>query len=101
MVSKRTNTNLVEEMSSRNIEETAKKTQEDSALKWKARENYQDIPKTLHVKTVNKLRAVPNSWCKLVNTMVKQCPKCKEKGVICNRWHLKYAYNPRAFVRFF
>ena len=41
---------------------------------------------------LNKLRAVPDSWCKLVNTMVKPCPKCKKPGVICSRWHLKHAH---------
>ena len=93
MVSKRTNTALVEEMSAKEIVKMAKKTQKDSAKKWKARENYARIPNTRQVETINKLRAVPNSWCKLVNTMVKKCPVCKKKGVVCNRWHLKYAHN--------
>ena len=29
---------------------------------------------------------------KLVNTQVRPCPKCKRKGVITSRWHLKYAH---------
>ena len=88
MISKRTNTTLVDEMSAKNIADIAKKTQEDSAIKWKARENYTEIPATYQNKSQNKLRAVPNSWCKLINTMVKPCPKCKKAGVVCDRWHL-------------
>ena len=36
----------------------------------------------------NGLRAVPNNWCNLVNTMVKPCPACKEAGTVTSRWHL-------------
>jgi hypothetical protein len=70
MISKRTNTILIEEMSSKDLTQIAQKTQEQSALKWNARKNYSIIHQSNSSKTTNKLRAVPNSWCKLVNTMV-------------------------------
>lgn len=92
MISKRTNTVLVEEMSAKTLTEMATRTQEQSSLKWQAREKYEDVPFTCRAPTLNKLRAVPNTWCKLVNTMVKPCPKCKKPGVVCNRWHLKHAH---------
>jgi len=37
----------------------------------------------------NLLRAVPNTWCKLVNSQITPCPKCKKPGVICSNWHMK------------
>ncbi len=41
------------------------------------------------------LRAVPNEWCKLVNTTVRPCPACHQKGVLTNPWHLLTKHNQR------
>jgi hypothetical protein len=80
-------------MSAKNLNEIAQRTQEQSTLKWKARISYTEMPQVLREPIKNKLKAVPNTWCKLVNTMVKPCPKCKKPGTICSRWHLKYVHN--------
>ena len=92
-ISKRTNSILVEEMIGKHLEEVAMKTSKSSRSKWEARRDYGTIPINVPSKSVNKLRAVPNSWCRLVNTMVQPCPSCNVKGVVCDRWHLKYTHN--------
>ena len=40
-------------------------------------------------KQVNLLRVVPNTWCKLLNSQVTPCPKCKKPDIICSPWHMK------------
>ena len=52
----------------------------------------QVIHKPLERGTVNLIRAMPNSFCTLINTGYRPCPKCKKKGDITSRWHLKYAH---------
>ena len=49
-------------------------------------------PKNKLPKRLNWLRGVPNTWCKLVNTQVTPCIKCKRPGIVCTSWHLKYAH---------
>ena len=35
------------------------------------------------------MRAVPNEWCKLINSQLKPCPKCNKKGIVTDVWHLE------------
>jgi len=58
--------------------------------KWNARKKGMLSFSHLSRRENNPLRGVPNIWCDLINTQVKPCPICKKKGVVTNRWHLKY-----------
>ena len=61
-----------------NVKSNEKREREDTKLLQKR-------------KLKNKLppQAVPNTWCKLVNSQITPCPKCKKPGVICSNWHMK------------
>lgn len=64
-----------------------------SIERWTQRKNYEDVVAVLpRLSQKNGLRGVPNNWCKLVNTQVRPCPKCKRIGVVTGRWHLKYVH---------
>jgi len=92
MISQRTNSLLVNEMIGKNLSDIADETFSSSQIKWEARKSYQTPKWERDSRCINKLRAVPNSWCRLINTMSRPCPKCKKNRIICNRWHLKYAH---------
>ncbi len=93
MVSKRTNTVLTEDMLRKDLLKLSQATVETSFKKWSQRKGYHRVTATQpNLSKKNGTRGVPNTWCKLVNTQVRPCPKCKTKGVVTSRWHLKYAH---------
>ncbi len=93
MVSQRTGTLLVEEMTNRDLEEIAQNVVEEAKRQWEQRKACKEVdPKRKLPKRMNWLRGVPNSWSKLVNTQVTPCPACNKPGVICSSWHLKYVH---------
>ena len=94
MISKRTSTNLIDEMIQKKLKEIADAENERSKIQWEARKDYREIPKNAKAaRKPNLLRGLPNSWCRLINTQIRPCPKCKTKGTITSSWHLKYAHN--------
>lgn len=93
MVSKRTNTSLVDKMIAKDFSQLVEAAVKTSIESWTQRKNYEDVVAVLpRLSQKNGLRGVPNNWCKLVNTQVKPCPKCKRMGVVTSRWHLKYVH---------
>jgi hypothetical protein len=89
MVSKRTNTTLVNDMIRRDLRRVAQVTVRTCKAQWEERKYYKPIKTRLpNLSRKNGLRGVPNSWSELINTMIKPCPKCKTKGTVTNRWHL-------------
>jgi len=61
--------------------------------KWEERKRGDEItPKGKLKKQENLLRTVPNTCCKLINSQVTPCPKCKKSGVVCSSWHIKKAH---------
>ena len=93
MISKRTNTILVEDMLRMDLIQRADQEVLISNQKWEHRLKG-EVCQRLYTKPIkNALRGVPNKWCELVNTMVKPCLKCNKKGVVTDRWHLKYYHN--------
>ena len=96
MISKRTNTLLVDDMIRKDIRIVAENTVETCREQWNQRKNFETISAFYpSIKRKNGLRGVPNGWCTLINTQVKPCPKCKEPGTITNRWHLKYYHGQK------
>ena len=90
MISKRTSTSMVEEMLGVDMEKMAHKLVIECKKQWEDRKGGLDITSKAKIeKQNNLLRAVPNTWCKLVNSQITPCPKCKKPGVICSRWHMK------------
>ena len=93
MVSKRISTSIVEEMMGCDLEENAKNIVVECKKQWEQRKQNGGVnPKKRVPKSKNLLRAVPNTWCKLLNTQVTPCVKCKKSGVICTSWHMKVAH---------
>ncbi len=90
LISKRTNSILVDGMINRNLRDLSQRMVESSLDQWEKRKHFCSIPSSKSVKCENGLRGVPNIWCKLVNTQVRPCPICKKPGVTTDRWHLKY-----------
>ncbi len=89
LISKRTSSLLVNEMIGKDLRETAHRAIETCKRQWAERCQYQEISSSLPSrKALVGLRGVPNSWCELVNTMVRPCPQCKLPGIVTNRWHL-------------
>ena len=89
MISKRTNSVLVNDMMRKNLRDLAYATVESCRLQWEQRKAFQCINAQLpRLAMDNGLKGVPNSWCELVNTMVKPCPSCRRSGIVTNRWHL-------------
>ena len=79
MISKRTSTILVEEMIGVDMEKMAQKLVIECKKQWEERKRKEEItPKAKLEKQNNLLRAVPNTWCKLINSQVTPCPKCKK-----------------------
>ena len=90
MISKRTSTLLVEEMIGVDMEKIAQKLVIECKKQWEERKRKEEItPKAKLEKQNNLLRAVPNTWCKLINSQITPCPKCKKPGVVCSSWHMK------------
>ena len=89
-ISERTNTILVEDMIRINMMTLAEEERRVAEDKWNARKKGMLSFSHLSRRENNPLRGVPNIWCDLINTQVKPCPICKKKGVVTNRWHLKY-----------
>ena len=93
MISKRTNSVLTNDMIRKNLPVLSETTVETCIEQWKQRRNFMPVSISLpNLTQKNGLRGVPNSWCELINTHVKPCPKCKKPGVVTNRWHLKYCH---------
>ena len=97
MINKRTSTYLVEEMIACDLPEIAQNVVHECKRQWQERKNHRNIRIKKRLKKKNNLlRGVPNTWCKLINnvvkTQIKPCPKCKQPGKVCNSWHLKYAH---------
>jgi len=89
MISKRTNTYLVNDMMRRDLRKIAKAVVTTSKKQWEERKKHQEIDTQLpNLSRTNGMRGVPNSWSELVNTMVKPCPGCKTKGIVTSRLHL-------------
>ena len=89
-ISERTYTILVEDMIRINMMTLAEEERRVAEDKWNARKKGMLSFSHLSRRENNPLRGVPNIWCDLINTQVKPCPICKKKGVVTNRWHLKY-----------
>jgi len=93
MISKRTNTQLVNDLIRKDLRTLAQLTVNTSRIQWEQRKARVHVTEKLPIlREKNGLRGVPNSFCDLINTQTKQCPKCKEKGTITNAWHLKYKH---------
>jgi len=89
MISKKTNTELTNDMMRKNLRKIAQAVVATSKRQWEERKKFQEITTLLpNLSRKNGMRGVPNSWSELVNTMVKPCPACKTKGVITSRCHL-------------
>jgi len=89
MVSKRTNSILVNDMMRKDLRKLAYATVTTCNLQWEQRKAFQSITAKLPcLARKNGLRGVPNNWCELVNTMVKPCPSCNRVGVVTSGWHL-------------
>ena len=93
MISKRTSTKLVDEMINFDMDEIAADMIEECKAKWQQRKNSEEIEPHIQIeKKINLLRGVPNTWCELINTQMRQCPKWRQPGRICTSWHMKYAH---------
>jgi len=93
MISKRTNTWLVDDMIRKDINSLAAQTVRVSRLQWEQRKQYEQINERLpNMQQINGLRGVPNKFCELINSQVKPCQLCLKKGVISSAWHMKYAH---------
>jgi len=89
MISKRTNTTLVDMMIGKNLLKVAHATTKANKEIWEQRKAHMDMTAFVdYSKSENEMRAVPNSWCELINTMVRPCPACQKTGIVMSRWHL-------------
>ena len=82
LISKRTNSILINEMIGKDLKDLAYETYFNSKAKWTSRKLFGEPTNHGETWRDNKLRAVPNCWCKLINTMVLPCPACRVKGVM-------------------
>ena len=90
MISKRISTKLVEEMIGSDLELTAQNLVLECKKQWGERKKGETVSGKVKLpKQNNLLRAVPNTWCKLLNTQVTPCPKCRKPGLVCSSWHMK------------
>ena len=90
MISKRISTKLVEEMIGSDLELTAQNLVLECKKQWGERKKGETVSGKVKLpKQKNLLRAVPNTWCKLLNTQVTPCPKCRKPGLVCSSWHMK------------
>jgi len=90
MISKRTSTEFVEEMLGVDMEKMAHKLVTECKKQWEERKRRHEITSKAKIeKQNNLLRAIPNTWCKLVKSQITPCPKCKKPEIICSSWHMK------------
>lgn len=90
-ISKRTNTELVEDMIRKDLKVLAVEEKRVAEEKWTARKEGKTSEAHLDLKKKpNGLRGVPKEWCELINSQVKICPLCNQAGKFSDRWHLKY-----------
>jgi hypothetical protein len=92
-ISKRTNSALVDDMLRKDLMYLADEEKKVAEEKWMARKEGNLSFASMPPGKTNALRGVPNTWCELINTQVKLCPTCNEKGKVTNRWHLKYYHH--------
>ena len=92
-ISKRTSTELVEDMLRIDINKKAELEFQNSLAKWVARVDKVEPQLETREKTKNPLKGVPGNWTELVNSQYRKCPKCQMKTT--NRWHLLYAHGIR------
>ena len=93
-ISKRTSTALAEEMIDVDMEEMAQKMVLECKTQWEERKRGDEItPKVKLEKQNNLLRAVPNTWCRLINSQITPCPKCKKPEVVFSSWHTKNVHH--------
>jgi hypothetical protein len=93
MIKKRTNTILVQEMTGSDLEAAAKNVVNECKKQWEQRKERTIVSTKRRLrKKTNLLRGVPKSWCRLLNTQVTACPKCRGPKRICTSWHMKYAH---------
>ena len=94
MITKRTNTWLVDDMIRKDIKYLATQTVKTSRVQWEQRKQKLQITERLPcLRAINGLRGVPSNFCQLINSQSKPCPICKKKEVVASAWHMKYAHN--------
>ncbi len=94
LISKRTNTQLINDMIRKDMVEISEATVATCLEQWEERKLFQKVTRRFPQLTrKNGLRGVPNTWCKLINSQVRPCISCKEKNAVTDRWHLKYHHN--------
>ncbi len=76
------------------LDEIAENTVVECKKQWEQRKNTKKVnPKEPLLKQPNRLRGVPNSWCKLLKRHTAMCFKCpKKNGFQCSSWHMKNAH---------
>ena len=90
LISKRTNSILVEDMMRKDLDLMAKEEAIINEQKWQCRKDRIEYRGNIKKRPLNSLRGVPANWSELINSVTKQCPKCKHLKKVTNRWHLKY-----------
>ena len=80
-------------MIGKKLEEVADSTVIENRRRWEQRLNYEEISsqKSQNPKS-NPLKAMPNLWCKIINTQHKPCPKCKKNGVVMDAFHINQVH---------
>ena len=97
MISQRTKTSLVNELMNRDLTQLTQKNAHTSEMKWQARKNYvaykpqPEDKQTANKQRLNPLRGVPNSFCELLKTQLRICPK--HPKMITDSWHMKYYHH--------
>jgi len=91
-ISKKTSNELVEEMMRKDLREIAKFEAKAATAKWLERSTKTPVQIQKNLNRVNGLRGVPASWCKLINTQVRQCPVCKSKDTVTSSSHLQIVH---------
>ena len=84
MISKRTSTTLVQEMTACDLEEAASNVVKECKKQWEQRKRRTGVSRKGRVeKKTNLLRGVPKSWCELLKTQLTPCPACIGLRRIC------------------
>ena len=74
LISKRTNTWLVDDMIMKDINTVATQTVRVSRVQWEQRKQHIHITERLPLMSeANGLRGVPSNFCQLINSQVKPC----------------------------
>lgn len=93
MISKRTNTILVDDMIRKNLAEHASEVVKTSRLQWEQRKIRTEVTALLpDMRETNGLRGVPGNFCELVSVQTRVCHRCGDKNKISNAWHMKYIH---------